>query len=215
MKKIVIICTMLFALSIAAVGFAAPMTDYSKGRAAVDLEFGLGLDLEQNGKKLDGKHSNIDGSITVGIGNDFAIQYRQADYKGTLDNAWFKTRRLNTQEFNLLYKIDKNVSVFAGFNKAYYTILVPGMELKGRENNGWQVGALAVKSIAPKTSLYGVVAAGADHRKYELGVAYAFKKDMEINLSYMDFKYSDMDVPRGGDADIRVKGLACGVTLKF
>jgi hypothetical protein len=214
-KKVVVLASALFLF--ASVCAASPLTDYSQGKAAIDITFDANQDVStsSNGPevKSDGKNSNIDGTITIGVGNKFAVQYRQMDSEG---DAWLYTGipRVNHQEFNLLYQVNKNVSAFTGFTKTSFGAKQAGMELKGPNNNGWHIGLVGSVPIAKKTTAYGIVSAGSDIRSWEAGVSYALAKNTELNILYRDFKADDLTWG-GGSVDTRVKGFGYGLTFKF
>ncbi|MCX7781077.1 MAG: hypothetical protein N2491_09230 [Negativicutes bacterium] len=205
MKKIFIVIAALFLFS--GVCAAGPLTDYAQGKSAIDITFNPQQDLEANGGKADGKSSNFDGSVTIGIGNKFAVQYRQMDTETDID-------KLNAQEFNVLYKVNKHVSAFTGFAKTYYSVRGDNIEYKGPNNNHWQVGLIGHTPLFDKTTAYGIIAAGNDIRSWEVGVAYAFAKNVEFNVLYRDFKANNLAYP-GENVDARVKGLGYGLTFKF
>lgn len=210
MKKVLILIMAL--LLVSGVCAASPLTDYSQGKAAIDLEFYPGHDLTVNGKDFDGKSSNMAGSVTVGIGNDFAVQYRQSDWEGS---AGSKVRNINNQQFNLLYKVNKNVSAFAGFTKTSLSKQANHGERKGPNQTDWQVGLIGSKPIAKKTTAYALASMGSDIRNWEVGVSYAFAKNTEFNVMYRDFRADSLSNWNGNSVDARVKGLGYGLTFKF
>lgn len=209
MKKVLILAMTLVLMS--GVCAASPLTDYSQGKAAIDIDFYPSGDMDLNGKGFDGKSSNMAGSVTVGIGNDFAVQYRQSDWEASL--APYKAK-INTQQFNLLYKVNKNVSAFAGFSKTSLGRLVEDGELKGPNQTDWQVGLIGSKQIAKKTTAYALAAMGSDIRNWEVGVSYAFAKNVEFNVMYRDFRADNL-AWGGHSVDAEVKGIGYGLTFKF
>lgn len=206
MKKVLILAVAL--LFVSGVCAASPLTDYSQGKAAIDITFNPNQDLKVGSESYDGKSSNLDGSFTIGVGNRFAVQYRQLDSEAV-------SNKLNVQEFNVLYKVNKHVSAYTGFAKTYYSVFAnDGMELKGPNNNHWQVGLIGSAPIYDKTTAYGIVSAGRDLRSWEVGVSYALAKNMELNVLYRDYKAENLSWG-GSSADARVKGLGYGLTFKF
>ncbi|MEG6584811.1 hypothetical protein [Dendrosporobacter sp. 1207_IL3150] len=166
MKKFVMF--ILFSFVLSSVALASPLTDYSKGAAALDLSYRVSPDFDVNAKVNDfnvtdaakdfGIPTNFDGDsnlewgLTYGIGNNWALQYRQATPKGKLtliDYSWddyavekpaaskavindlpFYSANLTvvnktrTEEFNVLHKLDKNFSLFTGLVRATPSIQV-------------------------------------------------------------------------------------------
>lgn len=170
MKKTVLALVLIF--GIVGVCSASPLTDYSKGKVAIDFNYRPSFDMEAkpyveasgtyNGNDVgamgqevnqyinenigdkgnfDGK-TKLDWGITVGMGNNWAFQYRglkaEADGKTytifeNKDEGFYSavengnqsynryrnlsvtlTPQVKSQEFNALYKFHKNFSVFAG-----------------------------------------------------------------------------------------------------
>lgn len=206
MKKILIMAAAL--LLISGVCAASPLTDYSQGKAAIDITFNPNQDLKFGSEAFDGKASNLDGNMTIGLGNRFAVQYRQLDSEAA-------SGKLNVQEFNVLYKVNKHVSAYTGFSKSYYSKFEGnGMEWKGPNNNHWQVGFIGSAPIYDKTTAYGIVSTGNDIRSWEVGISYAFTKNVELNILYRDYKVENLSWG-GSSLDARVKGLGYGLTFKF
>lgn len=260
MKKLVLAVLFVFALS--SVAMASPLTDFSLGKAALDLNFRSSPDYDVtvgvNGTgwksdkiAFDGD-SNLEWGFTYGIGNNWALQYRQATPKGTLGYNWSDTDResngyqvtgvnigleakTKVDEYNVLYKMNKNFTAFTGIVKASPSAkLSLGVEpifsgdiaLAGHDKNIWQFGLQAVAPFADKFTGYGIAAFGSDYRNWEVGVGYQISKNLEFNVNYRDMKIDNMsmvglNIPTEngviGDvtSDVQQKGLGFGVTYKF
>jgi predicted porin len=157
--------------------------------------------------------SNFDGSITVGLGNNFALQYRNFEPKSadTRFSGIITTGKIATNEFNVLYKLDKNVAAFAGYASAKGTMEIFGYGSTSSDTkNLWQVGLVGSTAIADKTTLWGSVAAGSNLTNWEVGVSYAFTPNLELNVNYREVKVDDLQ-----GVDVKAKGLGLGVTFKF
>lgn len=210
---------------------------------------------------LDGK-ANLDWGITYGIGNNWAIQYR--GYNPETDNKTFISEnegpvvyqapgegdgvdfvpgvtvngKINSEEFNVLYKLNKNVAAFAGVvrtnasinidARGYYNDAPMGakLTLKSDDNTTGQIGLVGVTKVWEKTNAYGVVSLGSDYRNWEAGLAYAIDPNVELNVSYRSTKYDDFAFgkiydPVGSESinaglkDVEVKGWGLGLTYKF
>lgn len=204
MKKIILTVLCLFVLS--SIGFASPLMDYSKGKAAIDLTYRPSLDVKDEAGTFDGKA--YDWGFTYGIGNKMALQYKQ--FNPETDSYDGIKHKIKSEEFNVLYKLDKNVSAFTGIVRYqhYFTninSITSGQDYK----NKWQVGLVGSTNVWKKTDAYGVAALGNDYRNWEIGLSYAIAKDIDFNLSYRDAKFKD------NSADITTKGYGFGVTYKF
>lgn len=263
MKKLVLTVLCLFALS--SVGLAAPLMDYSKGKASIDYMYRPSLDFD--GKAgvdgaageyflsgtMDGK-ANLDWGITYGIGNNWAIQYR--GYNPETDDKTFNfggavvegglgltgltaNAKIKSEEFNVLYKLNKNVAAFAGVVRSNASINFDAqgydpylgesglkLGLKSDDNTTGQIGLVGVTKVADKTDAFGLVSFGGDYRNWEAGIAYEISKDVDLNVSYRDTKYDDFAFgklynPYGPESinaglkDVEVKGWGLGLTYKF
>jgi opacity protein-like surface antigen len=275
-KKIVLVALLIFAMS--SMAMASPLTDYSKGNAALDINYRNSSTYDVNagingtplngGISFDGKH-NYEWGFTYGIGNNWALQYRQATPKGTLNlidfsreyvpepdpgevgatalttgsildgvtavnvNLEAKTR---VEEYNILYKLDKNFSLFTGIVKATPSLKASAgvqlwmednysgdLAIQGHDKNIWQFGFIASAPIADKLTAYGLASFGSDYRNWEAGLGYEIAKNLELNVNYRDMKIDNMTVaglstPSGNHdikTDTKVKGWGFGVTYKF
>lgn len=246
MKKIVFAVLFVFALS--SVALASPLTDFSKGKAALDINYRSDADYDVNpginglGKLGDialDSDSNLEWGFTYGIGNNWAMQYRQATPKGTLgfnpspSLSVGLEAKTKVEEFNVLYKLNKNFAAFTGAVKAAPSARVSvasapafsgDLAIAGHDKNIWQVGVQAVAPFADKFTAYGIAAYGSDYRNWEAGIGYQLSKDVELNVNYRDLKVENMNmvglsVPSWGignvTSDVRQKGFGFGATYKF
>ncbi|MDR7866443.1 MAG: hypothetical protein RIN56_06445 [Sporomusaceae bacterium] len=211
MKKLaIILAVLLCTFTTAGVTMASPLTDYSAGKVALDVNWTPSLDLEANGETLDGKSGNFDYGLTAGLGGKWAIQYRyfnpvSKDYSGFHGGV-------RSQEVNVLYKLDKNLSAFAGWHQARLTTNAPGYSLPGKST--WQVGLIGTTALGKKTTLYGIVGAGGSLLNAEAGFAYALAKDLDVNLFYRYKRIDDLKV-NDIDLDTTTKGFGLGLTYRF
>ncbi len=211
MKKLaVILAVLLCTFMTAGVTTASPLTDYSAGKVALDVNWTPSLDLEAEGETIDGKNGNYDFGLTAGLGNNWAIQYRyfnpvSKDYDGYHAGV-------RSQEVNILYKLDKNLSAFAGWHQAKLTTNYPGLSLDNKST--WQVGLIGTTELGKKTTLYGIVGAGSSLLNAEAGFAYALAKDLDVNLFYRYKRIDDLKV-NDYELDTTTKGFGLGLTYKF
>lgn len=281
MKKIVMVVLFVFALS--SVAFASPLTDFSKGKAALDINYRVSPDYDLNARVNDfnvnaeakkiGLPTNFDGDnnlewgFTYGIGNNWALQYRQATPKGNLTlidysrpdreenvvnstpiqdflydshlhavnvNLEAKTR---VDEYNVMYKMDKNFSLFTGLVKASPSLKVNAsvqpnrnqlpfsgnVSFQGEDKNIWQFGVVAVKPLNNDFTTYGIASVGSDYHNWELGLGYKIAKDLEFNVNYRDMKIDNMKfanftTPNHSydlTTDTKIKGWGFGVNYNF
>lgn len=211
MKKriTVILATLLCSLLLTGVAFAGPLTDYAKGKTAVDISLMPKLDGEAASGPgtltLDGKNSNIDWSVTTGLGGKFALQYRQFNPESKTYPWGYGG--LDTQELNVLYRLDKGLSAFAGLHRAKIS-----SPFNGSTQNALQLGLLGTTPLGPKFQLYGVVGFGKNLFNGEAGIAYQLAKNTDLNLFY---RYKKVDGLEPYDVDATLKGPGVGLTYRF
>jgi hypothetical protein len=215
MKKLaailaVLLCTFMFA----GVTTASPLTDYSAGKVALDVNWTPNNDMEASSQSYgfsgDGKNANFDFGVTAGLGNKWAIQYR---YFNPVSKDYFGYHAgVRSQEVNILYKLDKNLSAFAGWHQAKLTSNFPGFSPDNKST--WQAGLIGTTELSRKTTLYGIVGAGGSLFSAEAGFAYALDKDLDVNLFY---RYKRIDNLKVNDyeLDTTVKGFGLGLTYRF
>ena len=124
---------------------------------------------------------------------------------------------MNTNEFNVLYKLDKNVAALAGWVNAKGTFSDTLGYINGSTNtqNLWQIGAVASTAIADKTTLWGSAAVGNNLTNYEVGVSYEFSPGWEFNVNYRDLELRNFSFLRYTGLELKGKGTGFGVTYKF
>jgi opacity protein-like surface antigen len=211
MKKLaVIVAVLLCTFMFAGVTTASPLTDYSAGKVALDVNWTPNNDIEANGYSIDGKNANFDYGLTAGLGNKWAIQYR---YFNPVSKDYGNYHAgVRSQEVNLLYQLDKNLSAFAGWHQAKITTNAPGFTLDNKST--WQVGLIGTTALSNKTSLYGIVGAGGSLFSAEAGFAYALNKDLDVNLFYRYKRIDDLKV-NDYELDTTTKGFGLGLTYRF
>ncbi|MBP2650978.1 MAG: hypothetical protein H6Q74_1803 [Firmicutes bacterium] len=218
MKKILITLTCLLMLS--SIALASPQMDFSQGKGSIDINWRNTENSITNSDYAQdfSKKYNFDGTITYGLGNNFALQYRNfvPESKTTSIYGYDVTAKLRTNEYNLLYKLDKNVAVLAGVVNAKGELNFEnyGGTASTDTKNYWQVGVVASTNIATNTTLWGSVAAGKNLTNYEIGIGYQFAPSWEFNVNYRDLKLKNFTAD-DVTPDIQAKGLGLGVTYKF
>lgn len=227
---------MILMLMLSSVALASPLMDYSAGKGSVDLTFRN----SENTGTIDGssmtfdKKYNFDGAITVGLGNNFAFQYRNFESKSgdtSLGKVYVNDHptwpslnsKITFNEYNILYKLDKNVAAFAGLLSAKGTLNLSGGvdgytlyngSLPTDTKNYWQVGLVGSTKIANKTTLWGSVGVGSNLTNWEVGVSYEFAPSWEFNVNYRDVEAKKLAYS-GCNVDAKAKGLGLGITYKF
>ena len=201
-KKIIL--GMALCLSVSSAAFASPLDDYDMGKFSIDLGTSISPDMDVNGHSLDGK-SRINGGVTAGLGSNWALQFRYADNKS--DAFRGNNYNLKAQEYNALYRVNPNFSIFAG--------LVNARVERGNYDDsqkGFQVGLLGQMDFTDRFNGWASVAAGDTSNAYEIGLGYGLTEMVDLNLFYRYAKYDDFD---GSVDDVTTKGLNAGVTVRF
>lgn len=211
MKRIFLV--LLGAMLLCSVGFASPLTDYSPGSTAVDVNWRPNVDAEVSHQSLDSKSGNLDWGITYGLGGKFAVQYRQFSPETTISSAVDSEYKFNNYEANVLYRFNHNTAAFAGYHRANIRNLTSGVQTDNK--NTAQLGLVGSKPLSDKMQLYGIIGAGKDLRSYEVGLSYRVAKNTELNVSYMDKQLSNIKNGEDDKEDANLKGVGYGVTFKF
>jgi len=232
MKKTVLGLASCMLLS--AVGHAAPLSDYSEGKVAVDLAIkpsnhvyatsALGSD-GFNGS------SAFNYGLTVGVGNNFALQYNNnnAKSKDYISSTFGPSAngKIDAQEINVLYNAGKNVNIFAGITQVKSIYTVNGSSIyagtySGENSNNWQIGVSGQTLLGDNITGYATVAAGKDTNSYKVGVSYAFNNNVDFNLFYSQNKYNNVKFNSsmttlgiGSTGDYTIKGIGYGLTYKL
>ena len=218
-KKIALTVASLFLMS--SMAFAAPMTEYEAGKISIDLTFrGSKNSTDWSGgfkENFDRKY-NFEPSITVGVAEGLAVQFRNTNAKSKNTNpvnilGESGTSKIRANEFNVLYSVAPNASVFVGYVNSKVTNNYDdfGFEysVEGK-NNTYQLGVLGSMPFSDRFSGYGVLAIGGKSwRNYELGVSYGLSDDMDFNVSYRHIESNFVN------ADVKAKGFGFGITYRF
>jgi len=226
MKKVAVIFAFVMILSSSA--FASPLMDYSAGKTSIDLTFrNSGIEETTPGwvQFFPRKSSNVDAAVTVGLGNNFAVQYRDFTTKsgnrlypeldGDTDSVYEK---YSVQEFNAMYKLNKNVAAYVGTvkGKLNFVDLTDSQWSGGGSKTFTQFGLVGVVPISSKTDIFANVSVGKDYKNYEVGVSYAINSNLDFNVSYRQVKTEIfIPGPDGGLIKHKIDGLGFGATYKF
>ena len=191
------------------IGLASPLTDYSQGSVAMDYTYRPSInvggqipDFEYfKGVGYSGFSGKLstEGGITVGLGNNFALQYQQFNptFNGpqTSFGPYYDSYggSLQSQEINVLYKLDKNFAIFTGLLKIKPYMAecsyLPGCLVSsttfyaGPEKKIGQLGLVASTEIVKKIKVYGIGAIGSDYSSWQVGVSYTVTHNWDFNSS--------------------------------
>ena len=206
------------------IGFAAPLNDYSAGKTSVDLTWRVSdIDAKGDfGNDSFDKKGNLDFGITTGLGNNFALQYTNSNAKSKntslVDAGGPFTAKgtLKMQEFNVLYKVDKNLSVYTGIASIKGKVDSDGGSFSNSSKNKVQFGLIGSTKLAEKTTAYAQVGFASNLTNWKVGVSQEIAPNLELNVDYRRTQAKKLDFGTGiGDVDMTAKGLGVGVTYKF
>lgn len=223
MKKAASLAIAIATLFTASIGFAAPLTDYTTGKTAIDLTF-RNADVKDKGPGYDvslDKKCNLDWGITTVIGNKFALQYNgyNAKSKDTTVPQFGITANgeLKTQEFNVLYQIDEHLSAYTGIAQSKFTINDDTYGSSSTDNKSkLQFGLVGYTKLAEKTTAYASVGVASDWSNWKVGLSQEIAPNLELNLDYRRLQVKNMSGNNFTDkVDITAKGWGLGVTYKF
>lgn len=224
MKKTAIFAFAAATMLTTSIGFAAPLTDYSTGKTSIDLTWrnsDINAKSQDSDDSLD-KKGNLDFGITTGLGNNFAIQYNYYNAKSketSLPDGYGGTYKedgsLKTQELNVLYKIDKNLSAYTGIVRVKGNINSDGNGFSSDNKNKLQFGLVGSTKITDKTTAYASIGVASDYTNWKVGVSQEIAPNLELNVDYRKLEAKKLNFNGVGDADITTKGLGVGVSYKF
>jgi opacity protein-like surface antigen len=227
LKKTAILAMVAATMLTTSIGFTAPLTDYSVGKTSIDL---IWRNSDAELKTSDGtdsldKKSNLDFGITTGLGNNFAIQYNDYNAKSkdtSLPDGYGGTYQehgsLKTQELNVLYKIDKNVSAYTGVVRVKGNVNSDGDGFSSNTKNKVQLGLIGSTKIAEKTTAYAQIGVASDYTNWRIGLSQEIAPNLELDVDYRRLQAKKVTFDVAGtplDADVTVKGLGVGVSYKF
>ncbi|MDR3563455.1 MAG: hypothetical protein P4N59_18745 [Negativicutes bacterium] len=226
MKKIILVCLGIMLLG--CVAQASPLMDFSAGKGSVDLTY------RNSENSSTGDYSgvsprkyNLDASLTLGLGNNFAFEYRNFNSEASPNPFIYggsSVSKISTSEFNILYKLDKSVAVFSGLVTAKGQDVFssyPTISYTTNSKKLWQLGLIGSTAIADKTTLWGSVAAGSSSLLvWEIGLSYEFCPNVELNVNYRSVKSDNFSGTNGGGThftidEAKAKGAGVGITYKF
>ncbi|SFM28439.1 hypothetical protein [Pelosinus propionicus] len=239
MKKTAILAIAAATMLTTSIGFAAPLTDYSAGKTSIDLTW-RNSDVKTNSTGSDGvwetsfgKKYNLDWGITTGLGNNFAIQYNgyNAKTKDTLawsdsDETGISHITLKTQELNVLYKLNKNVSAYTGLVRlkadesanVSFTDGSPSAteSYSSKTKNKIQFGLIGSTKLAEKTTAYAQVGVASSFTNWKIGLSQEISPNLEFNVDYRGLKAKKIEYESEGERfDVTAKGVGFGVSYKF
>ncbi|MBP2626614.1 MAG: hypothetical protein H6Q68_1325 [Firmicutes bacterium] len=195
-KKIPLILSLLIYCQ---VGYASPLEEFSPGHAALDVNW--------KPDAFRGGQNKWDISGTVGLNSRWAINYRQIDFSPKFKGVQLET---SNKELNLIYKMDPNIQLYAGYSITKGHETLSGQRLT--QQNMVQGGIIAMKSLGHCTTLYTMLGGGDHSANVEFGLSYRMQKDLELNVTYRHLEFRNLGHEKL-EEDFR--GFGIGFTYKY
>ena len=197
-----------------AVACASPLEDYSLGKAEINVGTTLVPAMATtygNKTTKDDVKNRIEGGATVGLGHNFALQFKYVDSQQKPRGNEINMR---TQEYNLRYKVDKNFSVYAGEMHARRAFKGHGVDVSSTRNI-FQAGVQYETKLGKSLTGWAGMGFGSDMQHYELGLGYALTQNLDLDLSYQYTQVKGFATNTGLQSDVTAKGLYAGLSFKF
>lgn len=225
MKKKLLVAAVA-AACVSSIAFATPQTQWNQGEWQIDLgawnpkaevdNSNWGANFQED---TDSKW-DFQGGLGYGLTDKWALQYNYYGLKTDQDKS-FKTDG-DEHEVNLVYSINKNFGVYAGWNRINNDIkALNGSVSRSDTNNIAQIGLIAKAELAKNFDIYAKGALGTkDTAIWEAGLGYTIGDDWDINAGYryVNTKLGDKGSEFGNvkdDANITYKGFIAGLSYRF
>ena len=208
-------------LLLGSTAFASPV-EFDKG--SVELEVGATLNAKSSGA---GRIPNIetDGEsgykivLTHGLSDKFALQLKHGKFTSVDSSYGPLTTHVESvpTDFNLLYKLNKSVTLLAGYE---HTDITYGNYVGDAGKSALHLGFTAQQPISERATLFTTQVFGKDVALHEYGISYKASKVTTLNVSYADRRVNNvqLSVPRlhiEGREDYALTGYTCTVGFKF
>lgn len=170
---------------------ASPLQDFSQGKVAIDVNW--------KPDSFRGGDNKWEYSGTVGLGDRWGLNYRQINFNPKLND---KTIGTSNKEVNVLYKMNDNFQLMAGYSMTKRNGTMPS------DSHMVQGGIIASKSLGHSTTLYTLLSLGSKADNVEVGLSCQIKKGLELTTTYRHLEYDSGN----GQQDFR--GFGLGLTFK-
>jgi hypothetical protein len=182
---------------------ASPLQDFSQGKTALDINWRPNVELRHS--PVDSLPTGIEFSLTHGLGDKTAVEYRQTRY----DSFYLAKNTARNEELNLLYKYNNNIQFYSGYSTTSFKVENTNIDLK---KNVLQLGLIGMKPLSAKTTLYAIVGGGNNVINIEAGWSYLLRPGLELNASYRHLSVESIGPAR---AKAHFRGVGLGLTCKF
>ncbi|MFA6074493.1 MAG: hypothetical protein WCV63_00690 [Negativicutes bacterium] len=164
---------------------------------------------------LSGGSSNFMLGGTLGFGGGFAGQYRGT----TLNVPAQKIGNFNQKvdgmlnEFNVLYKIDKYVAVYAGATYTFGKLVNNDTKNEEKSNSfGVQIGGMLDVPIYRELSGFADYSIGSQIAQFAIGLEYRVISAATVNVAYYNIQQYSLNYS-GGITGYTMQGAAIGFSV--
>lgn len=223
-------------------GLGSFLPDSAKNKFSGGLTLGLGNNLAFQYKNRQGESSPLTASSGplgtyhwsfVGPGPSPGPGPGPSPGIVTIDNiSGLILSRVQADEFNLLYKLNPNLSLFAGAIKVKATITWNGTvdyyhglghdidQVEGSDSRsvtGYQLGLIAATKLGDKMTGWTTIGLGNKVESWEVGIGYPLAENLDLDLAYSHVRYKGLKAAVFGfNLDsVTASGLGIGLTYKF
>lgn len=225
MRKTVAALSMGLILA-SATAYASPAAEFEKG--AVVLEAGGAFNSKVKGEGY--MKTDVDGdsgykySVTAGLSDKFAFQFKQGDFKSiektvAIPNVGSLTTYAEAKptDFNLLYKVNPSLMLITGYE---HTKISYGRFVESATRSAFHIGLTGTHKIDDKTTLFATILTGNNVGLREAGVSYKLSEKSSFTVSYAERKANNMDlkiagVPKTNKVDYTMIGITCMFATKI
>ena len=179
---------------------ASPLKSYNAGNVAISAGLNAPTSLNFTEHANYGKKGSFYAGATAGLGHNLGLNYKYNQYKTSEDPSE------TANQVNLMYKVLPWLDIYGGYVNAKTDV-----NGSSHTSNSGQVGLQARYDIPLLFTVWGNVGVGNKLNSYEFGVSKALLNNLELDLSYYDSRFKDIE--QGGD--MKAHGLNLGLTVKF
>jgi hypothetical protein len=196
MKKLFLILAVLALLS--GTGQASPLDDFAPGRWAVDLSWKPHVYMGANA---------FDFGVAAGLGNNWAVAYRQIGYDTAGESGDYRT---TSRDLCLVRKLGDGLQLFVGGSRTTGRGQGSGDALAAK--TVLQAGAIAIRKLSDRLTLYGILGGGSNVTNVEFGLYYRISPSLELTSTYRHLTVEKVGSARAKE---NFRGFGLGVTVKI
>ena len=175
---------------------ASPLTDFSKGSTAVDVSYNI--------HTFEGLNNSYSYGVTTGLGNDWALNFRQAGYDP--HHNLYNYKAIN-REMNAFRKIDDNWQIYGGYSTTSGS--GNGTSL---HKNVVQGGVIGTKKLNERTTFFANMGGGENVTNIEFGFSYQLQPGWEVSTVY---RHLTVEKIHQYDDKLNLRCISLGLTWKL